>query len=121
MLGFLHHCSRDEVRCCCSDTIEIRERHSFFEIRFRVGKFFEMFVRRLVDVVNLFLFSFLVEGDRRIAARPVEVHIRVEMILIKPVDGFCVVSRDVRVSHVLANDAPILSFDEGVVIAFPRS
>ncbi len=75
----------------------------------------------LVGVVYFLLFPFLVSDGVCKSAGTMVIKIGIEMILIKFIYPRGVFLRNVSVAHVFADDSPILSFSQSVIIAMARA
>ena len=72
-----------------------------------------------IPLVDALLLALGIGLDLGLAARPVKVQIRIELIPVEVVNGVGMLGLDVKIAHVLADHGPVFGFHQGVVVGVP--
>ena len=85
-----------------------------------LGPLLEYLPRGSVVAINALLLAWGVGHHLGLSARPVEVQIGIEVLLLEALDTAGVRRGDVSIPHVLADHGSVLGLHPSVVVAVPR-
>ena len=108
------------VSLCASTCALFDERELRAQVSRQVWQLAQDLPWSCVPTINPPVFAFGVHSDFRHPAGPMEVQIRMEVLLVKLLDRLRVFGRNMAVPHVLSDHRAVFGLRQAIVVGVPR-